>query len=279
MDVPGYKASFTPAQAAACKYPLQFLYDFAYALLDKDTGDLLEYRHLIKHPKYRNTWSQSFKKEIRQLATTTETIIFVINHQIPKDRQGDVTYGRIVCNVREGKKGKHSTRLTMGGNLINYPGDCRTTMANLITVKILLNSIISMPNEKFMTIYIKDFFLNTPMECYEYFRMKPALFPKDVIDEYNLCNKVDTNGNVHCKVRRKMYGLPQAGIIVQELPEAHLLKARYTQSKITPGYWKHTWQPISFTLVVDNFGIRYSGKEHVHHLTQVLKQHFQIKED
>ncbi len=40
--------------------------------------------------------------------------------------------------------------------------------------------------------------------------------------------------------------LPQAGIITQELLEQYLLKAGYTQSKITPGYWKHKWRPISF---------------------------------
>jgi hypothetical protein len=49
-----------------------------------------------------------------------------------------------------------------------------------------------------------------------------------------------------------MYGLPQAGIIAQELLEERLLKAGYSQSKIMPGYWKHEWQPISFTLVVDD---------------------------
>jgi hypothetical protein len=76
-----------------------------------------------------------------------------------------------------------------------------------------------------------------------------------------------------------MYELPQAGIIAQKLLEIRLLKAGYTQSKLTPGYWKHTWRPISFTLVVDNFDIKYSSKEHVHHLTQVLKQHYQIEED
>ena len=70
--------------------------------------------------------------------------------------------------------------------------------------------------------------------------MKLNLFPKDVIDEYNLCNKVDTNGNVHCKVQCGVYGLPQASIIAQELQETRLLKAGYTQSKIAPGYWKHT---------------------------------------
>ena len=119
MEIPGYKAPFTPAQAAARKFPLQFLCNFAYAVLDDDTGDLLEYHHLIKHPKYRDTWSQSFGKEVRRLATTTETIFFINKHKIPTERRGDVTYGRIVCDYRESKKVKCRTRITMGGNLIN----------------------------------------------------------------------------------------------------------------------------------------------------------------
>jgi hypothetical protein len=117
------------------------------------------------------------------------------------------------------------------------------------------------------------------MERDEYFRMKLVLFPENFINEYNICNKVDTNGSVHCKVQRGMYGIPQASINAQELLVTCLLKAGYTQSKITPGYWKHMWRPISFTLVVDNFGVKYSGKEHVHHLTQVLRQNYQIEED
>jgi hypothetical protein len=55
MEIPGHKALFPPAQAALRKYPLQFLCDFANMILDKDIGDLLEYCHLIKHLKYRNT--------------------------------------------------------------------------------------------------------------------------------------------------------------------------------------------------------------------------------
>ena len=279
MEIPGYKPPFTPAQAASRRYPLQFLCDFAYAVLDDDTGDLLEYRHLIKHPKYKDTWSQSFGKEIRRLATTTETIFFINKHEIPKERQGDVTYGRIVCVYRDGKKDKYRTRITMGGNLITYPGDCGTPTADLLTVKLLFNSIISTPNAKFMSIDIKDFYLKTPMERYEYFRMKLELFPEDIIEDYDLRNKVDANGNVHCEVRRGMYGLPQAGIIAQELLEKRLLTAGYTQSKITPGYWKHEWRPISFTLVVDDFGVKYIGAEHVQHLLQVLKQNYEIEED
>ena len=64
MDTPGLAQPFTNKQAAARKYPLQFLCDFAYAVLDDETGDLLEYRHLLKHPKYRDVWRNSFGKEI-----------------------------------------------------------------------------------------------------------------------------------------------------------------------------------------------------------------------
>jgi hypothetical protein len=87
----------------------------------------------------------------------------------------------------------------MGGNLINYPGDCGTPTADILTVKTLFNSIVSTPHSKFMTIDIKDFYLMTPMARYEYFRMKLELIPQDVIDEYNLQNKVKPDGNVYWK--------------------------------------------------------------------------------
>jgi hypothetical protein len=169
IEIPGYTVSFTPAQASCCKYSLQFLCGFAYAVLNNDTGDLFEYHHLIKHPKHKDIWSQSFSKEIRRLATTTKIIFFVNKQEILKDCQGDVTYGRIVCVYQDSKKDKYCTRITMGGNLINYPGNCGTPTADLLAVKLLLNSIISMPNAKFMSIDIKDFYMNTPMACYKYF--------------------------------------------------------------------------------------------------------------
>ena len=52
----------------------------------------------------------------------------------------------------------------MGGNQINYPDDCRTPTSNLLTVKLLFNSIILTPDASFMKIGIKDFYLMTPMD-------------------------------------------------------------------------------------------------------------------
>ncbi len=39
--------------------------------------------------------------------------------------------------------------------------------ADLLMVKLMLNSVISTPNAKFMIINIKDFYLMTPMDWYE----------------------------------------------------------------------------------------------------------------
>jgi hypothetical protein len=76
----------------------------------------------------------------------------------------------------------------MEDNLVNYPDDCSTPTANLLTVKLILNSIISTPNAKFMTIDLNDFYLLTPMSRYKYFRMKLELFSQDVIGKYGLQN-------------------------------------------------------------------------------------------
>ena len=51
---------------------------------------------------------------------------------------GDETYTRIVSVFCDGKKDKFRTCITMGGNLVNFPGDCGTPTADLIMVKLLL---------------------------------------------------------------------------------------------------------------------------------------------
>jgi hypothetical protein len=93
MDIPGLTKPFSNQQAASRTYPLKFLCDFASAVLDNKTGDLLEYRHLLRHPKYRDVWSKSFGTDIRRLATTTETIAFMSKDMIPHNRCKDIMYG------------------------------------------------------------------------------------------------------------------------------------------------------------------------------------------
>ena len=107
-----------------------------------------------------------------------------------------------------------------------------------------------------MTIDISNFYLNTPMDRYEYMRMKLDMFPDDVIEEYNLRDNVEPNGYVYIEVRKGMYGLRQAGLLAQKLLAKRLAKHGYTQSDVTAGLWTHEWRRICFSLVVDDFGVK-----------------------
>ena len=48
------------------------------------------------------------------------------------------------------------------------------------TTKMFLNSVISTPNARFMTMDIKDFYLGTPLKCYKYIRMQYNIIPDDI---------------------------------------------------------------------------------------------------
>jgi len=168
---------------------------------------------------------------------------FVHKSEVPQDRFQDCTYGRVVCDVREHKEEKHRTRLTVGGDRINYPDGCGTPTADLLTVKLLFNSVISTEGVKFMSLDIKNFYLNTPLKRYEYLKLKLTNFPEDVIKQYNLRDKATPEDFVYVEVRKSMYGLPQAGLLAQELLEKRLEAHGYRQSKLTPGFWKHDTYP------------------------------------
>ena len=73
-----------------------------------------------------------------------------------------------------------------------------------------------------------------------------------------------------------MYDLPQARIIAQQLLKERLEKHVYCQSKVTTGLWKHGTQPISFTLVVDNFGVKYVGEENAQHLLNTVRKFYKF---
>ena len=279
-------ARISPRQAARRQYPVQILNEMANAVLDETTGDLLEYRHLIRHPVYQEVWGKSMGKEIGRLAQGldgvvegTDTLDFITRDEIPQDRWGDVTYARIVCNYRPEKKDPNRVRITVGGNRINYPGDCGTPTADIFTFKMLLNSIISTPGARFMTMDISNFYLMTPLKRKEYLRMKLSDMPTNVINQYNLRERATADGYVFVAVKRGMYGLPQAGILAQELLEERLNAHGYHQSKITPGLWTHEWRPICFTLVVDDFGVKYVGEEHALHLLHAIKENYDVTSD
>jgi hypothetical protein len=94
-------------------------------------------------------------------------------------------------DIKDHKEEKGRTRLTVGGDQIEYPGDKSTRTAGLTTAKILINSVI------------------------EYMVINLASLPQETIEKYDL-NELAPDGKVYIKIQKGMYGLPQAGILSNE---------------------------------------------------------------
>ena len=66
--------------------------DILNAIFTEDTGELMEYRHLIKDPKYSTIWRKAYGKELGRLAQGipgivqgTNTIVFIAKDDVPTD--------------------------------------------------------------------------------------------------------------------------------------------------------------------------------------------------
>ncbi len=66
-------------------------------------------------------------------------------------------------------------------------------------------------------------------------------------------------------------GLPQARILANKQLRRKLAPFGYYECANTPGLWYHVSRPISFTLVVDDFGVKYVGREHADHLIATIR--------
>ena len=76
-----------------------------------------------------------------------------------------------------------------------------------------------------------------------------------------------------------MYRLPQVGLLAQKILEKRLNEKGYRQARIVLGLWTHVWRPITFTLCIEYFRVKYEGKQHVEHLMYNLKENFKISSD
>ena len=92
----------------------------------------------------------------------TGTMKLIHKYEVPTGRT--VTYARFVCDYIPQKEEKHRTRIAMGGDRINYPVNVTTRGADMTTIKLLLNSVVSTPNAKFITADMNSFYQNTEME-------------------------------------------------------------------------------------------------------------------
>ena len=237
-----------------------------------DTGLIAEFPALSTSSD-GHLWHKANETEIRRLLDT-QTIKFIAPHNKPQAKRA--TYLRVVCAYRPEKIDPHRVRWTVGGNLINYPHDASTKTAILATVKCLLNSVLSTPHAKFLTIDLKDFYLGTPMPDHEYMRVHKRMLPDTIINELQL-GPLFTGDHITVEIQKGMYGLPQAGRLANDYLQALLLPAGYRPMPLTPGLWQHETRRITFCLVMDDFGVKYINNDDVAHLLATLGTRYEYK--
>jgi hypothetical protein len=267
--------------------------NLACPVLDTTTGQQLEHRQLRRHPDYKEVWDTSYANELGRLcqgigtseaAPTkkrvegTDTFRPIHYHDIPHERHADITYTRVVCEVRPQKQDPNRTRITIGGNRICYPGDTGTKTGSLELVKLMLNDVLSTPQARSACYDISNFYLGTPLDRPEFVRIKLSDIPQEFIDEYDL-TKYAKDSWVYFEINKGVYGLKQAGKLANDLLTERLAEHGYYQCLTTPGLWHHKWRPISFVLIVDDFGIKYVGRRHAEHLLMSLQLHYKVTTD
>jgi hypothetical protein len=242
----------------------------------------MEYSALVKDPHLQPLWTRGFGKECGSLfqgirdIPGTDKFFFIELKNIPNDRK--ITYGKIVCDYKPHKQEKERVRLTVGGHILYYSGGVATSTADITTFKILINSTLSTEDAAMMMMDIKNYYIGTPLQRFEYMKMLLSRFPEEIIQKYNL-NALAVDGCAYIEIRKGMYGLKQAGLLANQLLQTHLAPFGNYPARHTPGLWLHKTRPISLTLVVDDFSVKYVDKQHAEHLGNTLLRKYELTTD
>ena len=80
-------------------------------------------------------------------------------------------------------------------------------------------------------------------------------------------------------MKKGLYGLKQAAILVYKLLVQHLAEGGYHQISFTNVLFKHKTLKTVFALCVDDFGIKYHSQKDLDHLQQTLRKYYDISVD
>lgn len=181
-----------------------------------------------------------------------------------------LTYALLLRNAHSRRKLSVSGLQLLGGNRIDYPGKVSTPTADLTTIKLLLNSVISTHAARFATADISNLYFNNPMARYEYYmRIPTSDISTSIMKQYQL-QPLSQNGQVLVEIRKGVHGLPQEGIIANTRLVGHISTYGYAPIDHTAGLFRHISRPITFCLTVDDFAVKYVDCGDAEHLFAAL---------
>jgi hypothetical protein len=252
-------------------------------------GEMISsYKKLMNNPATAEIWQTAFGKDFGGMAQgcnktgqkgTNAMFVMTRNEIAHALAVGTTfTYANPVVDYRPHKEDPNRIRITAGGNLIQCNSELSVRTANINTTKLHWNSVVSTKKAKYMYLNIKKFYLTAALEYFEYMRIPLSYFPTWTVEQYNLIERA-YKGYMYIEMRRAMWGLPQAGILANKCLWRKLAPFGYTECVNTPGLWKHETQPNLFTLIVNNFGVKYVSKNDVDHLIASIETIYTLTED
>jgi hypothetical protein len=209
-----------------------------------------------------------------------QTIFFIFPSQVPAGRK--VTYATFVCAMRPGKAEPYRIRMTVGGDRLDAYQDVRSPAVGITDTKLHINSTTSDAKDgaRYCTGDLKDFFLVSQMKKIQYMRVHRRYIPQEIMDAYGLTEAhFDSKGYAYLEIRKGMYGLKEASVLAYDQLKEHLAPYGYAPVRFTPGLWKHNERRTTFTLAIDDFGIKYFHKADADHLFSALHDKYELTKD
>lgn len=253
------------------------LKDDHHGLKYLDNGKPLRYSKAVKSAD-SSEWIKAHSDELDRLINRRKRMRFIHKHE--KEHGRVVSYWNPQLTVKMKNNIKDlRIRGTVGGDVNDYTGNTSAYTASLPTVKLLLNAVVSDPNSKFMTIDAKDFFLHGSSGRNEYMRIPLSFFSEEDFSKYNIKSFIQPNDtSVLVEIYGNMYGLVNAAYVAQKDLVSLLSSNGFVETK-TPQLYKHISRNIQFSLVVDDFGVKYNDKTDADYLIQILQKEYELTID
>ena len=106
-----------------------------------------------------------------------------------------------------------------------------------------------------------------------------VLFPSMCLEGSKRVDRLDQHVRFYVKIRKGMYGIKEAGIITYKRLVQNLQPHGYAPVTYNPGLWTQATLPTTFTLAVDDFGIKFFASNDSTHLLDTLRKNYSITVD
>jgi hypothetical protein len=240
---------------------------------------------------FRRQWVESDDDELVKLVKGTGTLTPVLTYtstptyynRVVKEKWTPASLLRPASSRSLLDDVDRRVRGTAGGDRL--PSSCppSTDVASLTAVNIALNSVVS-DNAFFGTADLTDFYLGTPVTLplsqRQFIRIDIDSYSPAVLARLSLLPFIRTARNgkrfVIFRIDQTMYGLKDAGKL-SNLRLVSLLSASGFLETTTPCLFRHVSRPISFVLVIDDFGIKYQNRDDYDYLISCLSRLYHVK--